>query len=175
MPSLPNLLSLLRIAALLPLAILLAAGETWWAAALFVAAAATDFFDGYLARRQGRVTAFGAVLDPIADKVLVNGTALLVAGLGALGLWGTLAALLILAREFVVAGLRETAGSGALPVVRLAKYKSAAQMTALILLLAAPELPPPAHGVGVALLWVAALLTLWTGAGYVRKALGAAG
>ncbi len=175
MLDLPNLLSLSRIAALPPLALLLATGEAWWAAALFAAAAATDFLDGYLARQQGKVSAFGATIDPIADKVLVNGTALLLAGIGGLGLWGTLAALLILVRELVVAGLREAAGGGALPVVRLAKYKSAAQMAALTLLLAAPELPPAAHGAGVALLWAAALLTLWTGAGYVRKALGAAG
>ena len=175
MPSLPNLLSLLRIAALAPLAILLAAGESWWAAALFAAAAATDFLDGYLARQQGKVTAFGAMIDPIADKVLVNGTALLLGGLGGLGVWGTLAAALILVREFIVSGLREAAGSGALPVTRAAKYKSAAQMTALALLIASPGLPPAMHDAGVALLWVAALLTLWTGAGYVRKALGAAG
>ena len=175
MLDLPNLLSLSRIAALLPLALLLATGESWWAAALFVAAAATDFFDGYLARQQGKVTALGAMIDPIADKVLVNGTALLLAGLGGLGVWATLAAVLILAREFIVSGLRETAGSGALPVTRIAKYKSAAQMAALTLLIASPGLPPATHGAGVVLLWVAALLTLWTGAGYVRKALGAAG
>ena len=175
MLDLPNLLSLSRIAALLPLALLLAMGQAWWAAALFVAAAATDLLDGYLARRQGKVTAFGATLDPIADKVLVNGTALLLAGLGGLGVWGTLAAALILVREFVVSGLREIAGSGALPVTRIAKYKSAAQMAALTLLIAAPELPPAAYGAGVVLLWVAAALTLWTGAGYVRKALDALG
>ena len=175
MLDLPNLLSLSRIAALPPLALLLATDRPWWAAGLFVAAAATDFFDGYLARRHGKVTAFGATLDPIADKVLVNGTALLLAGFGALGLWGTLAALLILVREFAVSGLRETAGGGALPVTRVAKYKSAAQMTALTLLIAAPELPPAAHELGVVLLWIAAALTLWTGAGYVRKALDALG
>ncbi len=175
MPSLPNLLSLSRIAALPPLAALLAADRHWWAAGLFVVAAATDLLDGHLARRQGKATAFGATLDPIADKALVNGTALLLAGLGGLGVCGTLAAVLILVREFVVSGLREAAGSGALPVARAAKYKAAAQMAALTLLIASPGLPPAAYGAGVVLLWVAALLTLWTGAAYVRKALGAAG
>lgn len=173
--DLPNLLSLSRIAALLPILLLLATGESWWAAALFVAAAATDLLDGYLARRLGKVSAFGATLDPIADKVLVNGTALLLAGLGGLGFWGTLAAALILVREFLVSGLREATGSGALPVTRIAKYKSAAQMAALTLLLAAPGLPLEAHDIGVGLLWVAAALTLWTGAAYVRKALDALG
>ena len=173
MLALPNLLSLSRIAALLPLALLLAAGQNWWAAVLFALAAATDLLDGYLARRQGRVTAFGAALDPIADKVLVAGTVLLLAGLGALGLWGTLAGLLILVRELAVSGLREATGVGGLPVTRAAKYKSAAQMAALTLLIAARELPPPAHEAGVILLWAAAALTLWTGAGYVRKALDA--
>ena len=175
MLDLPNLLSLSRIAALLPLALLLGTGQHWWAAVLFAAAAATDLLDGYLARRRGKVTAFGATLDPIADKVLVTGTALLLAGLGGLGFWGTLAAALILAREFVVSGFREAAGGGALPVTRVAKYKSAVQMAALILLILAPELPPAAHEVGVGLLWIAAALTLWTGAGYVRKALDAIG
>ncbi len=172
MLDLPNLLSLSRIAALLPLFALLATGQAWWAAALFVAAAATDLLDGYLARRLDKVSAFGATLDPIADKVLVNGTALLLAGLGALGLWGTLAAALILAREFAVSGLREAAGGGALPVTRVAKYKSAAQMAALTLLIVAPEMPPATHEIGIVLLWIAAALTLWTGAGYVRNALG---
>ncbi len=173
--ALPNLLSFSRIAAIAPLAALLATGWHWFAAALFAAAAATDMLDGYLARRQGKVTAFGAALDPIADKVLVNGTALLLAGFGGLGPWGTLAAVLILMREFVVAGLRETAGSGTLRVTRTAKYKAAAQMTALTLLIAAPGLPPAAYGAGILLLWVAAALTLWTGADYVRKAAGALG
>ena len=175
MLDLPNLLSLSRIAALLPLALLLATGQYWWATALFAAVAATDLLDGYLARRQGKVTAFGATLDPIADKVLVAGTALLLAGLGGLGLWGTLAAALILSRELIVSGLREAARGGALPVTRVAKYKSAAQMAALTLLIAAPELPPAAHGAGIVLLWIAAVLTVWTGAGYVRKALDALG
>jgi len=168
--ALPNLLSFSRMAAIPPLAALLAAGWHWLAAALFAAAGATERADGYLARRQGKATAFGAALDPIADKVLVNGTALLLAGFGGLGPWGTLAAALLLMRDFAVSGLRETMS---LPVTRAAKYKTAAQMAALMLLIAAPGLPPAAYWAGLALLWTAAALTLWTGADYVRKAAGA--
>ena len=171
MLALPNLLSLSRIAVLPPLALLLAAERIWLALALFLLAAATDLADGHIARKRGQVSALGAALDPIADKVLVLGTALLLAGAGALGLWGTLAAVLILMRELAVAGLREVVGVGGLPVTGLAKCKTAAQMLALALLIAAPGLAPAAQHAGLALLWLAALLALWSGAGYVRKAL----
>ena len=157
--------------------------------AAFVVAAVTDFFDGWLARRWNVVSVWGAILDPIGDKVLVCAAVL---GLMALSpsLALTLAGGLILFREFAVSALREvTAGKGvSLPVTLLAKWKTTIQLVALgaemlvaggaaFGLPAGPErlrvaLEGGAHG----LLWTAAAITLYTGAEYVaqaRKALAA--
>ncbi|WP_309644302.1 CDP-diacylglycerol--glycerol-3-phosphate 3-phosphatidyltransferase [Phenylobacterium sp.] len=161
-----------------------------WAFWAFVIAAVTDFFDGWLARKLDAVTVWGAILDPIGDKVLVCG-----AILGLLALGGqpmvVLPAGLMLFREFTVSALREVgAGRGVkLPVTLLAKWKTTLQLTALAAeLLAAswaafqlpadPAIQGPftlfAHG----LMWVATIVTIITGAQYweqTRKALSAQG
>ena len=157
-----------------------------WAFWSFVIAAVTDFFDGWLARKLDAVSVWGAILDPIGDKVLVCG-----AILGLLSMGGqpmvVLPAGLMLFREFTVSALREVgAGKGVkLPVTMLAKWKTTLQLTALAaeLLVAswgAFGLPPEpaieqpvtlfAHG----LMWLATIVTLITGAQYweqTRKAL----
>ena len=157
-----------------------------WAFWAFVVAALTDFVDGWLARRLHAETVWGAILDPIADKVLVCGVVL---GLLSLGPNAAVAlpAALILFREFTVSALREVAaGKGvSLPVTLLAKWKTTLQLTALGAELltacwaafALPDDPsvlgPVTTGAHV-LLWVAALVTLITGAQYweqARKAL----
>ncbi len=148
---------------------------------IFVVAASSDWIDGFLARRWHATTRWGAILDPIADKVLVTG-----AILGVLA-WGTLpqAAIpcgLILFREFAVSALRETtAGKVKLPVTLLAKWKTVLQMVALGALQLA--LAPLWEGFGLplewlgnfqtfayVLIWVAAIVTLWTGWQYFSKA-----
>jgi CDP-diacylglycerol--glycerol-3-phosphate 3-phosphatidyltransferase len=151
----------------------------------FVIAAVTDFFDGWLARRLKVESTLGAILDPIADKVLVAGA---VIGLVVLGSWMTgLAGGLILFREFAVSALRETlAPKGlTLPVTLLAKWKTTLQLIALgaqIFLVGwvAWGLPPDqalfrqALSTGDILLWLATAVTLWTGGEYAlaaRKAL----
>jgi CDP-diacylglycerol--glycerol-3-phosphate 3-phosphatidyltransferase len=157
-----------------------------WAFWAFVVAALTDFVDGWLARRLHAVTIWGAILDPIADKVLVCGVIL---GLLSLGPNAAVAipAALILFREFTVSALREVAaGKGvSLPVTLLAKWKTTLQLLALgaELLVACwaafglpndPEILGPAAVAAHVLLWVAALITLVTGAQYwehARKAL----
>ena len=157
-----------------------------WAFVAFVVAASTDFFDGWLARRLHAVSLWGAILDPIADKVLVCGAIL---GLLTLGPNAAVAipAALILFREFTVSALREVAaGKGvSLPVTLLAKWKTALQLTALgaELLVACwaafslpsdPAIQGPATMVAHGLLWLAAVVTLITGAQYweqARKAL----
>jgi CDP-diacylglycerol--glycerol-3-phosphate 3-phosphatidyltransferase len=157
-----------------------------WAFWAFVVAALTDFVDGWLARRLHAETVWGAILDPIADKVLVCGVVL---GLLSLGPNAAVAipAALILFREFTVSALREVAaGKGvSLPVTLLAKWKTTLQLVALgaELLVACwsafslpndPEILGPAAVGAHALLWVAALVTLVTGAQYweqARKAL----
>ena len=148
---------------------------------IFVVAASTQSVDGFLARRWHATTRWGAILDPIADKVLVTG-----AILGVLA-WGSVpqAAIpcgLILFREFAVSALRETvAGKVKLPVTLLAKWKTTLQMLALGALQLA--LVPLWEGFGLplewlpqfqtfayVLLWIAALVTLWTGWQYFSKA-----
>jgi CDP-diacylglycerol--glycerol-3-phosphate 3-phosphatidyltransferase len=158
-----------------------------WAFWAFVVAAVSDFFDGWLARRLHAETLWGAVLDPIADKVLVCGAIL---GLLSLGSNAPVAipAALILFREFTVSALREiAAGKGfSLPVTLLAKWKTTLQLVALgaellVACWAAFSLPAdpgvlgPATLVAHGLLWFAAVITLITGAQYweqARKALG---
>ena len=157
-----------------------------WAFWAFVIAAVTDFFDGWLARRLNATTIWGAILDPIADKVLVCGAVL---GLLSLGSNAPVAipAALILFREFTVSALREVAaGKGvSLPVTLLAKWKTTLQLVALgaelavacwaaLGLPADPTIQGPASLVAHGLLWLAAIITLITGAQYweqARKAL----
>ncbi len=153
-----------------------------WAFWAFVVAALTDFVDGWLARRLHAETIWGAILDPIADKVLVCGVVL---GLLALGPNAAVAipAALILFREFTVSALREVAaGKGvSLPVTLLAKWKTTLQLVALgaellVACWAAFSLPSdpdtlgPAAMIAHGLLWVAAVVTLVTGAQYWEQA-----
>ncbi|KAA2212284.1 CDP-diacylglycerol--glycerol-3-phosphate 3-phosphatidyltransferase [Teichococcus oryzae] len=184
MPTdLPNLLTLSRIAAV-PLLVVLAMLQLPWgdvaACALFSAAAITDYFDGKIARDRKLVSAFGRMLDPIADKLLVGAALMLLAGLGRLSLWGLLPAIVILLREILVSGLREYLASLAvgLPVTRLAKWKTGVQMTALGVLLAGDTGAAalglsilPIGALGELLLWLAAALTLVTGWDYLTAGL----
>lgn len=154
-----------------------------WAFWLFIVAAATDFFDGLLARRWHAESLAGAVLDPIADKILVCGAIL---GLLSTGAFQqnfqqfVVPAALILFREFAVSGLREVmAGRGIkLPVTTLAKWKTTVQLVALgatLLVASWPalglEMDPahmtPAALVAHVLMWIAAIVSLWTGAEYL--------
>jgi cardiolipin synthase (CMP-forming) len=182
--SLPNLLTLSRIAAI-PLLVALAWPRTGWtdlaACAVFSIAAATDWLDGHLARSRRQTSQFGVMLDPIADKLLVGATLMLLAGLGGLSEWGLLPAIVIMLREILVSGLREYLAGLAvrMPVTPLAKWKTACQMGALGALLAGdasaallgiPWLPVAL--IGEAMLWAAAILTLVTGWDYLRAALG---
>jgi cardiolipin synthase len=181
--DLPNILTLSRIAAV-PLLVLLAALRLPWAdvaaCAVFSIAAITDYFDGKIARDRQLVSAFGRMLDPIADKLLVAAALMLLAGLARLSLWGLLPAIVIMLREILVSGLREyLAGlSVGLPVTRLAKWKTGVQMTALGVLLAGDSGAAvlglsflPISALGELLLWLAAALTLLTGWDYLTAGL----
>jgi CDP-diacylglycerol--glycerol-3-phosphate 3-phosphatidyltransferase len=171
--TLSTWLTLSRIAALVPLALLLADDGLWaraLAAVLFVAAATTDWLDGRIARARGEVTSLGRCLDPIADKLLVATPLIMLLGTGEAPL---VPVLVILLRELAVSGLREAmAGRGpTLAVTALAKWKTLTQMAALTVLIVALHVPAGAT-VGALLLWVAALLTAVTGAQYLKTALG---
>ena len=145
----------------------------WFAAALFVLAALTDYADGMLARRLEQQTRFGALLDPIADKVLIAAVLVGLTATGDIAGWALTPAIVILAREFVVSGLREflARNDGDLPVSRLSKWKTTAQMVAVAWLIIVPAPGGVAGEIGLAVFWFAGALTLITGFEYVSAGL----
>jgi cardiolipin synthase len=181
--DLPNVLTLSRIAAI-PLIVLLAALRNpyadWAACAVFAVAGITDYLDGHFARSRRQSSDFGRMLDPIADKLLVAATLMMLVGEHRLSPAGLFPALVILLREIMVSGLREyLAGRRlSLPVTKLAKWKTGFQMGALGALLAGNAAARVAHmgwlpasAIGEAMLWVAAILTLMTGWDYLTAGL----
>jgi CDP-diacylglycerol---glycerol-3-phosphate 3-phosphatidyltransferase len=174
--SLPNFLTLARIAAAPAIvAVLYIPGEAGrvWALAIFLIAGLTDFFDGWLARKLEAQSRFGTMLDPIADKLLVAAVLVMLILRGTVEGPATVAILLILGREIFVSGLREfLAGERiALKVSTLAKWKTTVQMLAIVALLALGETPGAGAVFAEAMLWLAAALSLWTGAAYTLAAL----
>ncbi len=211
--NLPNILTILRLFAAPGVAIMFLYFARpladWCALILFVGAAITDFVDGYLARAWKQESAFGAMLDPIADKAMVIIALLVIIGFSSWSPWLVLPATMIVFREVFVSGLREFLGSkaGLLKVTKLAKWKTTAQMVAIATLFGQgiflhhhiertvgmdPQLVDDIlSGVvsdevgllwlqqayaatgwaGLALLWIAAILTLITGFDYFRKSL----
>jgi CDP-diacylglycerol--glycerol-3-phosphate 3-phosphatidyltransferase len=177
--SLPNILTYGRILAIPAIIILLFPRDDfgrWLALALYVIASVTDYLDGYLARRWQQQSALGRMLDPIADKLLVATVILMLVGEGTIGGWSLLAAIVILSREVLVSGLREFLAEArvSLPVTQLAKWKTAIQMVALGVLIIGPALQgsvPYIIEIGLVLLWIAALVTIYTGYDYLRSGL----
>jgi cardiolipin synthase len=175
--SLPNLLTYGRLAAVPAVTALMFWShddrERWVALAIFVAAALTDYFDGYFARLYAQQSALGRMLDPIADKLLVAACLLMLVADETIEGWSLWAAIVILCREILVSGLREfLAGlKVSVPVSRVAKWKTALQLLSLGFLVAGPageKVLPGTVNVGLALLWAAALLTLYTGWDYFQ-------
>ena len=174
--NIPNILTVLRVL-LIPIIILLFYLPFQWsylaASAVFAIAAITDWLDGYLARKLPQSTPFGAFLDPVADKLMVAVALVLLVEEHA-NLWLTLPAAIIIGREIVVSALREwMAELGAraqVAVSNLGKWKTAAQMVALVILLANPPLTTVWVGLGYALLIIAAALTLWSMVNYLMAA-----
>src|SRR5271167_1095765 len=164
--TLPNLLTLSRIA-VIPLVVgtfyLDAPWDAWLGWGLFAAACITDWLDGHFARRWQQVSAFGRFLDPIADKLLVSMILMMLVASGRMSHAALFPALIILAREILVSGLREfLAGLRvSVPVSRLAKWKTGIQMVAIGVLLIGDAGPTflPMSFIGEGLLWIAALLT----------------
>ena len=177
--TIPNLLTIGRVIAvpLLVAALFFLEGNEarWISVALFTLAAISDFLDGYLARVWQQQSELGRMLDPIADKLLVGAVLLMLVYNGTISGWSIWAALIILCREILVSGLREFLAElrVKLHVSWLAKWKTVLQMLALGLLLAGPaaengliDIPQ----LGLSLLWASAILTLWTGYGYLTAA-----
>jgi cardiolipin synthase len=211
--NIPNLLTLMRLLAAPGVAIMFLyfarPYADWFALILFVVAATTDWLDGYLARAWKQESKFGTMLDPIADKAMVVIALLVICGFSGMNPWILLPATLIMFRETFVSGLREFLGdtAGTLAVTKLAKWKTAAQMTAIAVLFStgafetyynmsiegmdgatvdgtfSGEIPDEgglvwkwtgafySWWIGIILLWAAMLLTVITGADYLRKAM----
>ena len=148
----------------------------WLSFAIFVVASLTDFLDGYLARRWKQTSNIGRMLDPIADKLVVSVVLLLLAAEGSIAGWSLWAGVIILCREILVSGLREYLASleVSVPVTWLAKWKTAIQLVAIGFLLAGPagdKIVPYTTEMGHVLLWISAIVTLYTGWDYFRSGL----
>ncbi|HRK23569.1 MAG TPA: CDP-diacylglycerol--glycerol-3-phosphate 3-phosphatidyltransferase [Beijerinckiaceae bacterium] len=177
--NLPNILTYGRIAAVpVVVACLFWPKDDWvrWTAlTIYIVAGITDFLDGYLARIWEQQSSMGRMLDPVADKLLVGSVLLMLVHTGDIHSYSVWAAIVILCREFLVSGLREFLAEVrvSVPVSRLAKWKTTAQLVALGFLIAgdAGDSLLPAGwtiNIGLALLWLAAVLTLYTGFDYFR-------
>ncbi len=178
----PNILTMARIAAIPLLAVLLTSPTReagFWAAVLFSLAAITDWLDGYLARRMQIVTVFGKFLDPIADKLIVMAALIMILPYDRVPAWMVL---VILGREIIITGLRGIASSEGIVIAAsdLGKFKTIFQLVAIIGLLLHydynwflgvqhPLLLVNMHNAGMFFLWIATLLTVWSGVDYLFK------
>lgn len=180
--NLPNLLTLARVAAV-PLLVVIMLSDSreagFWAAALFGAAAVTDFIDGWLARKWGVVTVLGKFLDPLADKLIVMAALIMLLPFGRVPAW---AVFVILAREIIVTGLRSIASSEGIVIDAsdLGKYKTIYQMVAIPGLLLHYDyywffgvrhewLHVNMHTFGMFFFTIALALTIWSGLDYLHK------
>ena len=171
--NLPNLLTLSRILVVPLIIILLYSGNRWLnllTALLVVGAAITDGLDGYMARKYGFESNLGRLLDPLADKILLLSTMVMLVYMHRAPAW---IVCLILCRETAVTGLRAVAADRGrmIAVSTLAKYKTTFQMIAVVaLVIHYPFLGANAHTVGIFFLWIAFLYTMWTGYVYFSEA-----
>jgi CDP-diacylglycerol--glycerol-3-phosphate 3-phosphatidyltransferase len=180
--NLPNILTLMRIAAIPVLAVVLSSPSRsagFWAAVIFALASITDWLDGYLARRMGIVTVFGKFLDPIADKLIVMAALIMILPYDRVPAWMVL---VILGREIIITGLRGIASTEGIVIAAsdLGKFKTIFQIVAILGLLLHydyhwffsvdhPYLYVNMHHVGMFYLWIATVITIWSGVDYLWK------
>jgi len=182
--NIPNLLTWLRIL-LIPLFVGIFYFEKSWvslpdqnlvATVIFTLAAITDWFDGWLARKLNQMSAFGAFLDPVADKLMVDAALIILLQLGRLGDLGAIITLIIIGREIAISALREwmaqIGASKSVAVSYIGKIKTTLQMLAIPLLLYDDPVGVfEAHWLAIGLIWVAALMVLVSMAYYLNMAL----
>ncbi|MEN3931239.1 CDP-diacylglycerol--glycerol-3-phosphate 3-phosphatidyltransferase [Microvirga sp. W0021] len=175
--NLPNILTYGRLVAVpLVFGLLFWYGQgeqRWWAFGVFALAGITDYFDGYFARAYSQQSALGRMLDPIADKLLIAACLLILVADGTIAGLAIWAAVIILCREILVSGLREFLAElkVSVPVSKVAKWKTTAQILAVGFLIAGDAgetILPGTKLIGTVLLWVSALLTLFTGWDYFK-------
>ncbi|GHA17196.1 CDP-diacylglycerol--glycerol-3-phosphate 3-phosphatidyltransferase [Devosia pacifica] len=173
--NLPNIITIARIATIPVIILLMSADDGALrvaSAVLFAIAAGSDWVDGYLARSRNEVSAFGRMLDPIADKLLVGLLLVALAWDGSLSALDLVPVLAIMFREFFISGLREYLGNSqvVLHVSKLAKWKTTLQLVAVTLILLEPALPVLTLLSDV-VLWIAGIITVWTGIQYFNSAM----
>jgi len=182
LPHLPNILTLLRILLIPPMVVILLSPSKsagFLAALLFAVASSTDWLDGYLARRMQIVTTLGKFLDPIADKLMVMAALIMILPFGRVPAWMVL---VILGREIIITGLRSIASTEGVVIAasRLGKYKTIFQIVAILGLLLHydyhwffgiqnPYLYANMHNVGIFFLWIATIITIWSGVDYLVR------
>ena len=180
--NIPNILTLLRIASIPVMAVILfspSRGAGFWAAVIFGMASFTDWLDGYLARRMGIVTVFGKFLDPIADKLIVMAALIMILPFGRAPAWMVL---IILGREIIITGLRGLASTEGIviPASNLGKFKTIFQIVAILGLLLHYDyhwffgvenhfLNVNMHNFGLFYLWIATIITIWSGIDYLVR------
>ncbi len=170
--NLPNSITLARISVVPFLFFLLAAPGPFWSlalAALFVVAAVTDFADGFVARRYNMITTMGKFLDPLADKLIVNSAMILMIPIGRIDAW---IVVIIIMRDLIVDGIRSIASAEGIYIQAsiIGKQKTVAQLIAVTaLMIHYPFLGLDAHFVGTIVLYVAFLLTIYSGVDYFIK------
>jgi CDP-diacylglycerol--glycerol-3-phosphate 3-phosphatidyltransferase len=167
--NLPNKLTLIRVLIVPVLVVvLLTKLSDWLAVAIFLAAACTDFVDGYLARSRKQITDLGKLMDPIADKLLIAGSLISLVEIGRAPAW---LVVIIVGREFAVNGLRAVAASQnvVIPAGTLGKAKMVAQVIAVPFLIL--DVHAFGNNIGYLVLWVTMLLTVWSGINYFIEGL----
>ena len=180
--NLPNLLTMMRIAVIPILVAILSSPSRqagFWAAALFAVASITDWLDGHLARRMGIETVLGKFLDPIADKLIVMACLIMILPYNRVPAWMVL---VILGREIIITGLRSIASTGGVVIAasNLGKYKTIFQIVAILGLLLHydynwffgidhPWLVVNMHNIGITYLWIATVITVWSGVDYLAR------
>jgi CDP-diacylglycerol---glycerol-3-phosphate 3-phosphatidyltransferase len=176
--NLPNSLTLVRIAAI-PVLISPSREAGFWAAALFSAASVTDWLDGYLARRMNIQTILGTFLDPMADKLIVVATLIMLIPHGRVEAWMVV---VILSREILITGLRSVASQEGIVIAAsdLGKFKTIFQLVAIIGLLLHfdyhwffgidhPLVTANMHNAGMFFFWIAFVITVWSGVDYLAR------
>jgi CDP-diacylglycerol--glycerol-3-phosphate 3-phosphatidyltransferase len=168
--NIPNQLTMLRILLIIPFIILLLNGYYYPSAIIFIVASATDALDGHIARKHNLITNFGKIMDPLADKLLVTSAMICLVQLGEIAGWMVI---VILAREFIITGLRTVAAGEGIIIAagNSGKVKTVLQMVSLTVILLRnwpfalfTELP-----IGYYLLWLAVVATIYSGLEYIIK------
>ncbi len=164
--NLPNKLTMARIIAVPVFCVLYVLGYRWPAFIVFILASVTDFLDGRIARKRNLVTNFGKIMDPLADKILVYSAFTLMVANGTVAAWMLI---VILFREFIVAGMRTVAASEGIVIAagKTGKIKTTLQMIAVPMLIL--DIPGWWHKAAVILLWASVIMTVVSGAEYIYE------